>query len=219
MAKSTTYKVYDALMEYAQLFERNMDKGDDKTDAGRTVASKGGQTKVTMVITEKVKDQMIADGIPDKSMGYDMFKGPNEAGLYSYNAKRPWLSPFDEYTGVVTESQKNTLISKSVSDKCFNDEGDGTITYTGGSVERICDVKLTATGNKAKFDEPNVVDYNATVEAGEQVHWDSAVNIGNNSDGKVKLSIYKNGAKRIVRLESVGVTNLVEYVSSGEVRF
>jgi hypothetical protein len=172
MAKSTTYKVYDALMEYAQVFKRNMDKGDDNTDAGRTVASKGGQTKVTMVITEEVKDQMISDGIPDKSMGYDMFKGPDEDGLYRYTAKRPWDSP-------------------------FTDED----------------------GEPKPFAEPNVVDYNATVEAGEQVHWDSAVDIGNGSGGKVKLSIYKNGAKRIVRLESVGVTNFVEYISSGEVRF
>jgi hypothetical protein len=172
MAKSTTYKVYDALMEYVQVFSHNMDKGDDKTDAGRTVASKGGQTKVTMVITEEVKDQMITDGIPDKSMGYDMFKGPDEQGLYRYTAKRPWNSPFKDDDGAIVE-----------------------------------------------FGEPNVVDYNATVEAGEQVHWDSEVNIGNNSKGKVKLSIYKNGAKRIVRLESVGITNLVEYVSNGEVRF
>jgi hypothetical protein len=172
MAKSTTYKVYDALMEYAQVFKRNMDKGDDNTDAGRTVASKGGQTKVTMVITEEVKDQMIADGIPDKSMGYDMFKGPDEDGLYRYTAKRPWNSPFKD------------------------DAGD-----------------------RVEFGEPNVVDYNATVEAGEQVPWDSAVDIGNGSAGKIKASIYKNGAKRIVRLESVGVTNFVEHVSNGEVRF
>jgi hypothetical protein len=173
MAKSTTYKVYDASLDYAQVFERNMDKGNDDSDTGRTIASKGGQTKVTMVITEAVKDLMIADGIPEKSMGHDMFKGPDENGNYRYAAKRPWNSPFtDEETGEIKP-----------------------------------------------FGEPNVVDYNATVEAGEQVPWDSEVNIGNGTEAKVKLSIYKNGSKRIVRLESVGVTKLVEYVSSGEVRF
>ena len=63
MAKSTTWKTYEAELEYAQLFERNMDKGNDDSDAGRTIAAKGGQTKVTMLITEDVKDQMIADGV------------------------------------------------------------------------------------------------------------------------------------------------------------
>lgn len=57
---------------------------------------------------------------------------------------------------------------------------------------------------------PNVVDYNATKEAGEVVPFDGL--IGNKSKGKVKLSIYK-GRSTIVKLQSVGVTDLVEYES------
>lgn len=184
MAKSTSYKEYEAELEYAQLFERNMDKGNDDSDAGRTIASKGGQTKVTMLITEEVKDQMIADGIPDKSMGYDMFKHDTDKDLYRYVAKRPWNSPF----------------------------------------------KDKDTGEIQPFGEPNVVDYAASVAALEKskedgspaadaVQWDSEVNIGNGSTAKVKLSIYKNGSKRIVRLEGVGVLELVPYETTGGVRF
>lgn len=172
MTKSTSYKVYDCALEYTQVFERNMDKGSDDNDAARTVAAKGGQTKLTMVIGEDTKDQMIADGIPEKSMGYEMFKGPDEDGNYRYVAKRPWNSPFTD------------------------DDGEMVI-----------------------FGEPNVVDYVKTQEAGEQVPWDSEVNIGNGSKAKVKLSIYKNGSKRIIRLESVGVIELVPYEGNGEVRF
>ena len=180
MAKSTQYKVYDCEVIYPQLFEHNMDKGSDDNDAGRTIAAKGGQTKLQMIITEEVKDQMIADGIPAKSMGYEMFKQNTDAegvadGRWIYVAKRPWMSP-------------------------FTDE---------------------ETGELKPFGEPNVVDYNATKEAGEQVPWDPQVNIGNYSAGKTKLSIYKNAAKRIVRLESFGVTKHVPYEPSenGEVRF
>ena len=180
MAKTTQYKVYDCEVIYPQLFEHNMDKGDDKSDAGRKVLSTGGQTKLQMIITEEVKDQMIADGIPAKSMGYEMFKQHTDAegvadGRWLYVAKRPWMSPF----------------------------------------------KDEETGELKPFGEPNVVDYNATKEAGEQVHWDPQVNIGNQSKGKAKLSIYKNGSKRIIRLESFGVTEHVPYTSpsDGEVRF
>tara|TARA_R110000796_G_scaffold30122_3_gene80723 strand:+ start:174 stop:731 length:558 start_codon:yes stop_codon:yes gene_type:complete len=179
MAKSTTWKTYEAELEYAQLFERNMDKGNDDSDAGRTIAAKGGQTKVTMLITEDVKDQMIADGVPLVSMGYDMFKHDPERDLFRYVAKRPWNSPFkDEDTGKIKP-----------------------------------------------FGEPNVVDYPASVaamevakETGESVdavQWDPSVNIGNGSLAKVKLSIYQNGSKRIIRLEGVAVVEHVAFESEG----
>ena len=184
MTKGTTWKTYEAELEYAQLFKRNMDHGSNDNDAGRTVASKGGQTKVTLLVTEEVKDQMIADGIPEKSMGYDMFKHDPEKDLYRYVAKRPWNSPFKD------------------------DDG-----------------------NIVVFGPPNVVDYPASVaaleaakESGEEVtavQWDSNVNIGNGSTGKVKFSIYKNGNKRIVRLEGVAVVEHVPYEAAGsdQVRF
>jgi hypothetical protein len=174
MAKSTTWKTYDAEIEYAQVFPHNMDKGNDNNDAGRTAAATEGQFKLTMVVDQETKDQMVADGIPEKSLGYDMFK-PVEGrdGFWRHTVKRPNLSP-------------------------FKDED----------------------GNPQYFGPPNVVDYNATVETGTAVKWDDQQLIGNGSKGKVKVSIYKNGNKRIIRLESLGITEHVPYGDSeGAVRW
>lgn len=170
--KVKTHKYYDCALEYAQVFERNMDRGEGDNDAARTVAAKGGQTKVTMIVDEDTKDQMIADGVLEVSMGYEMFKGPDEDGNYRYVAKRPWNSPFKDEEG-----------------------------------------------NPQPFGEPNVVDYVKSKEAGEQVPWDSEVNIGNDSTAKVRLFIWRDGKKGITRLESVGVVELVPYEGNGEVRF
>ena len=221
MAKSTTWKTYEAELEYAQLFERNMDKGNDDSDAGRTIAAKGGQTKVTMLISEDVKDQMIADGVPLVSMGYDMFKHDPERDLFRYVAKRPWLSTFDEYTGEVTDTQKKSLLAKGVDSKTFEE-----LQYTGGNLSYWDKtIELSSTGKKVAFGEPNVVDYPASVaameaakETGETVdavQWDPSVNIGNGSTAKVKLSIYENGSKRIIRLEGVAVVEHVAFESEG----
>ena len=174
MAKNTVYKVYDSELNYAQVFERNKDKGGDDNDAARTIASKGGQTKVTMVVSEEVKDQMIEDGIPEKSLGHEMFK-PNGDGRWVYIAKRPWNSPF----------------------------------------------KDEETGEMKPFGAPNVVEMRTVTNADGQEEieitpWDDEVNIGNGSKGKVKMSIWSSGSKRIVRLESVAVTELVEYEANGE---
>ena len=165
-----TWKTYDAELMYAQVFERNMDKGSTDTDAGRTVLEKGGQYKVTMIVDQDTKDQMVDDGIPEVSMGYQMFT-PVEGrdGFYSYVAKRPHLSNFTDQD----------------------------------------------TGEKQPFGPPNVVDYPATLEAGESVYWDTEVNIGNHSKGKVKIFKWENGNKRIVRLESVGVIEHVPYADQG----
>ena len=174
MAKNTTYRVYDCELRYANVFQRNMDPGSDKTDAGRTIAAKGGQTKVDMIISEEVKDQMIEDGIPAVSLGNEMFK-PNGDGRWFYVAKRPWISPF----------------------------------------------KDEETGEMKPFGAPNVVEMRTVpdVDGHEDIEitpWDEEVNIGNGSKGKVKMSIWSSGSKRIVRLESVAVTELVEYEANGE---
>lgn len=160
---TTEWKTYDCVINYAQVFERNMDKGVGDNDAAAKVRSTEGQFKVTMLVTDEVKQQMIDDGIPEVSLGWSQFKEDGE-GLWAYVVKRPNLSP-------------------------FKDE-DGEPVY---------------------FGPPRVVDWKATKEAKEAVDWDSEVNIGNGSTGKVKLSIYKNGNKRIIRLESVAVDELVEY--------
>lgn len=169
MAKNTTYRVYDAELNYSQVFERNKDKGGDDNDAARTIAAKGGQTKVTMVVTEGVKEQMVADGIPEKSLGHDMFK-PNGDGRWVYIAKRPWNSPF----------------------------------------------KDEETGEMKPFGAPNVVEMKQEGDEITITPWDEEVNIGNGSKGKVKMSIWSSGSKRIVRLESVAVTELVPYEANGE---
>lgn len=177
---NTDYKVYDCKLEYARVFTHNMDKGSDDNDAARKVASTEGQFVTNMLVTDEVKAAMIADGIPEKSMGYQMFQEVMEGtgddarptGEWRYRAKRPNLSPFKD------------------------DDG-----------------------NPQYFGPPNVVDYPATAEAGEQVKWDEEVLLGNGTEAKVKLSIYKNGSKRIIRLESIGVMKLVEYVPADVVRF
>lgn len=177
---NTDWKVYDCKLQYARVFEHNMDMGGDDNDAAQKVKATEGQFVTNMIVDEATKAQMIADGIPDVSMGYTMFKeimegeGDNErpTGEYIYRVKRPNLSPFKD------------------------DDG-----------------------NPQYFGPPNIVDYNATVEAGEQVKWDPEVLLGNGTTAKVKLSIYKNGKKRIIRLESIGVLDLVEYEPQDQVRF
>lgn len=175
MAKGTTsWKTYEAELEYAQVFTHNMDPGNDDTDAGQTVKEKGGQYKVTMIVDDSTKDQMVSDGIPEISLGYNMFHPvEGKEGFYRYVAKRPHLSPFkDEETGELQE-----------------------------------------------FGPPNVVDWNKTLEAGEAVKWDDQELIGNGSTGKVKISIYKNGNKRIVRFESLAVMEHVPYTKDGGVKW
>ena len=221
MAKTTTYKTYDCAIEYSQVFERNMDHGGDDNDAAITIKSKGGMTKLIMIVDEELKDQMIKDGIPAVSLGHDQFKGPDEDGNYRYQAKRYWLTAFDEYTGTVDEETKESLINHGVEAWRF-EESKGSFVFTGGNLTYLSkkvnldDVELVPTGNKAIAGPPNVVDYAASLEEGKAIQWDHSVNIGNGSKAKVKLSIYKNGNKRIIKLEGLGVTELVPYESSGD---
>jgi len=217
MAKTTTYKTYDCAIEYAQVFERNMDHGGDDNDAAITIKSKGGMTKLIMIVDEELKDQMIKDGIPAVSLGHDQFKGPDEDGNYRYQAKRYWLTAFDEYSGLIDEDTKEALINHGVEAWRFHEDN-----YTGGNLGYLSkkvnlnDVELVPTGNKAIAGPPNVVDYAASLEEGKAIQWDHSVNIGNGSKAKVKLSIYKNGNKRIIKLEGLGVTELVPYESTGD---
>ena len=221
MAKTTTYKTYDCAIEYAQVFSRNMDHGGDDNDAAITIKAKGGMTKLIMIVDEELKDQMIKDGIPAVSLGHDQFKGPDEDGNYRYQAKRYWLTAFDEYTGTVDEETKEALINHGVEAWRF-EENKGNFVYIGGNLGYLSkkvnldDVELVPTGNKAIAGPPNVVDYAASLEAKEAIQWDHSVNIGNGSNAKVKLSIYKNGNKRIIKLEGLGVTELVPYESTGD---
>ncbi len=174
MSKDTTYKMYDAVAEWARLFPHNMDKGEGDSDAAAVVRETGGQYKMDILVDDATKAKMIADGIPETSLGYQMFHLVPESGLWRYKAKRPHLS-------------------KTLKDK--------------------------ETGEPVVFGPPNVVDYKK-IEAGiEPNKWDDQVLIGNGSKVKVKLSIYKNGKKRIIRLESVAVVDLVEYTGSEGVRW
>ncbi len=174
MSKDTTYKMYEGVAEWARLFEHNMDKGEGDSDAAATVREMGGQYKMDLLVDDATKAKMIADGIPENQLGYQMFKADPETGLWRYKVKRPHLS-------------------KNLMDK--------------------------ETGKPVVFGPPNVVDW-AKVEKGiEPNKWDDQVLIGNGSKVKVKLSIYKNGKKRIIRLESVAVVDLVEYAGTEGVRW
>jgi len=96
---TTNFKEYECELEWAKVFSHNMDKGSDDNDAARKVKEMGGMYSVDMIVTDEVKEKMIKDGVPDVSMGYQMFKDEGE-GKWRYKAKRYHLSNFtDEATG------------------------------------------------------------------------------------------------------------------------
>jgi len=84
---STKWKEYECTLEWAKVFEDNRDMGGDQNDAAKTVASHDGVYSVDMIVTDEVKAQMIKDGIPEISMGYEMFKDEG-GGMWRYKAKR-----------------------------------------------------------------------------------------------------------------------------------
>jgi hypothetical protein len=67
-------------------------------------------------------------------------------------------------------------------------------------------------GHNGVLGAPVVIDYKASKEAERAILMED--NLGNGTKAVVKLSIYKKGNSSIVRIEKVGVTDLVEYEAS-----
>ena len=92
MAKGkTSYHRIPAEFKYAKVFESNRDMGN--VDSGGNVDFRDidGQYQLTAVIDEATKDQMIASGVPEVSLGYQQFKAV-EDGKFEYRFKRPHKS-------------------------------------------------------------------------------------------------------------------------------
>lgn len=167
--KDTKWNVYDGVARWARLFQHNMDKGDGDSDAAQKVRDEGGQYKMDFLVDDATKAKMIADGIPENSLGYSMFKLDEESGLWVYKVKRPHLS------------------------KYLKDEN---------------------TGEPVVMGPPKVVDWNKVTANIAPATWDEEVLIGNGSKVKVKMFVYKSSKKRVIRLESVAVVELVPYEST-----
>ena len=90
----TTYITYDAVLEWAKVFEFNRDMGSPEYPKEET----NGEYQLTTIVDEETKAKMIAAGIPEVSMGWPQFK-PAEDGKFAYRTKRPhqskWLKERD----------------------------------------------------------------------------------------------------------------------------
>lgn len=88
----TTWKEYEAELEWARLREDNRDMGPgDDSDVGRKITEQDGQYTLDMIVTDDVKAQMLKDGIPEAPLGHNQFK-PTDDGRWRYKAKRPHLA-------------------------------------------------------------------------------------------------------------------------------
>lgn len=84
----TFYYEYDGTAMYAQVFERNRDMGSE----AYPLTEVDGQYKIGLVVDDATRKKMISDGVPETSMGYDMFKPVDgEEGMFTYIFKRTHL--------------------------------------------------------------------------------------------------------------------------------
>lgn len=99
MAKGkTTFHRIPAEFKYAKVFEHNRDMGNADRGGDVDYSDIDGQYQLVAVISEETKDNMVAWGVPEESMGYKQFK-PVEDGKFEYRFKRPhkskWLKDDD----------------------------------------------------------------------------------------------------------------------------
>mgnify|MGYP003125345435 CR=1 FL=1 len=84
----TFFYEYEGACMYAQVFERNRDMGSEVYPLDDVE----GQYKIQLVVDDETRKQMIKDGIPESSMGHDMFKPvEGEDGRFGYTFKRTHL--------------------------------------------------------------------------------------------------------------------------------
>ena len=101
----TIWRSYPCKLKWAKVFEHNRDNALDKdgkeldNDAAQTVRDRGGMYSTVMCVTDATKAKMIADGIPETSLGFDQFHPCEEYAEEGYN----W-----EYRA------KNYVLSKSI---------------------------------------------------------------------------------------------------------
>ena len=91
----TKYLTYPCKVMWAKVFEENRDMGNPDNDMGKKIIAHEGQYVLDMHITEQTKRQMVADGIPEQSMGHDMFKPAFQFADHEwvYRPKRMHLAP------------------------------------------------------------------------------------------------------------------------------
>jgi len=93
-------KKYEAILEWAKLKESNRDiKSTDKR-VQMALDKTQGKYSLDMIVTDEVRQQMVADGIPEVVLGNQMFKDIGE-GMWRYKAKREHFNPnfTDKCTG------------------------------------------------------------------------------------------------------------------------
>lgn len=143
--KKPTWFTVEAELEYAKVFERNRDMGNDEVDHSET----DGLYTVNLIIDEEAKQDMIRAGVPEKSgpgKGYEMFK-PTDDGRWKYVAKRPHLSKYmtDEngeqvVVGPPRVRDANTIVEDEDGKKYYADWdtdvniGNGSIAIVKGKV-------------------------------------------------------------------------------------
>lgn len=171
--RKTNYHYVDAQLRYAKVFYDNRDMGRPGTDVDYTDID--GQYQVEVLVSQAQKDEMIAQGIPEISMGYPQFKKEGE-DLFAYRLKRPHKS-------------------KSLK------EDDGTPVVFGPPI--VFDYKKAEAAAKDKGGKLS----------DHITPWDMKTDglIGNGSKAYVTYTVYKNGKKRIIKLEKIGIYDHVKY--------
>jgi len=87
-------KVYvECELEWAKLREEDRDMGpNDGSDMAINMEAKQGIYVVNLMLTDEVKNKMVADGIPNKGLQAQLFKTDKEGRMY-YKATRPHFNP------------------------------------------------------------------------------------------------------------------------------
>ena len=79
---------------FSKVFERNRDMGDNLQDGDQKdkITAEQGHYVMNVKITPEVKEQMIADGVPNKGMVGQLFKEDDQGNAF-YKCKRPHFNP------------------------------------------------------------------------------------------------------------------------------
>jgi hypothetical protein len=85
MAGKNKYVFIDAELAYAKVFETNRDMGNP--DKGVDYSETDGIYSVDLLVTDEVKAQMIAGGVPEKAGAFEQFKPTND-GRWKFKARR-----------------------------------------------------------------------------------------------------------------------------------
>ena len=79
--RKTHYHMVDAQVRYAKVFYDNRDMGRPGTDVD--YSDTDGQYQIEVLVNDEQKADMIAQGIPEISMGYPQFKKDVETDLWT----------------------------------------------------------------------------------------------------------------------------------------